>query len=236
MVRWLTSAELDLGPFYASAAAHPVMADVVRTLHGLKPLRPATLFEMVVIAITEQQLSLAAAFHIRSRLVRRFGKPLGDLWVFPSPERLAAASLGELGKCGLSLRKAEYVKHLGRRIAKSGLDFETLRGETDERIRDIMLSHRGFGEWSVQYILGRGFGRPDSLPSADTGLRGVVGQYFGEGHRLTAGELEDALAPFKPFRGLAAFYLAVHWRLRRRAKPVPTNPAKTMRNIQPTPR
>jgi 3-methyladenine DNA glycosylase/8-oxoguanine DNA glycosylase len=99
-----------------------------------------------------------------------------------------------------------------------------------------MLSHRGFGEWSVQYILGRGFGRPDSLPSADTGLRGVVGQYFGEGHRLTAGELEDALAPFKPFRGLAAFYLAVHWRLRRRAKPVPTNPAKTMRNIQPTPR
>jgi DNA-3-methyladenine glycosylase II len=236
MVRWLTSAELDLRPFYALVAAHPVMADVVRTLHGLKPLRPATLLEMAVITITEQQLSLAAAFHIRSRLVRHFGKPLGDLWVFPSPERLAAASLGELGKCGLSLRKAEYVKDLGRRIAESGLDFETLWEETDERIRDTILSHRGFGEWSVQYILGRGFGRTDSLPSADTGLRRVVGHYFGGGHRLTAGELEDVLAPFKPFRGLAAFYLAVHWRLRRHAKPMLTEPAETTRNIQTTPR
>jgi DNA-3-methyladenine glycosylase II len=235
-VRWLTSAELDVRPFYASVAAHPVMADLVRALHGLKPLRPATLFEMAVIAITEQQLSLAAAFHIRSRLVRRFGKPLGDLWVFPSPERLAAASLGELRKCGLSLRKAEYVKGLGRRIAESGLDFETLGEETDERIRDTILSHRGFGEWSVQYILSRGFGRPDSLPSGDTGLRRVVGHYFGGGHRLTAGELEDALAPFKPFRGLAAFYLAVHWRLRRGAKPAPTNQRETMANIQTAPR
>jgi DNA-3-methyladenine glycosylase II len=212
------------------------MAEVVRALHGLKPLPPATLFEMAVIAITEQQLSLAAAFRIRSRLIRRFGKPLGDLWVFPSPERLAAASLAELGKCGLSLRKAEYVKDLGRRVAKSGLDFETLREETDERIRDTILSHRGFGEWSVQYILGRGFGRLHSLPSADTGLRRVVGHYFGGGHRLTAEELEDALAPFKPCRGLAAFYLAVHWRLRRRAKPMPAEPREPMANIQTTPR
>lgn len=236
VARWLTSAELDLRPFYASVATHPVMADVVRTLHGLKPLRPATLLEMAVIAITEQQLSLAAAFHIRSRLIRRFGKPLGDLWVFPSPERLAAASLDELGKCGLSLRKAEYIKGLGKRIANSGLDFATLQEKTDERIRDAILSHRGFGEWSVQYILGRGFGRSDSLPSADTGLRRVVGHYFGKGHRLTAEELEDALAAFKPFRGLAAFYLAVHWRLRRRAKPMPTNHAETTKNILTTPR
>ena len=51
---------------------------------------------------------------------------------------------------------------------------------------------------------------------ADTGLRAVAGQYFAEGRKLTAAELEEALAPFKPYRSLAAFYLAVHWRLRRR--------------------
>jgi hypothetical protein len=27
--------------------------------------------------------------------------------------------------------------------------------------------------------------------------------------------MDRALAAFKPFRGLAAYYLAVHWRLRR---------------------
>jgi len=55
-------------------------------------------------------------------------------------------------------------------------------------------------------------------------LRRVVGHYLGEGRRLTPAELEQALAPFKPFRGLAAFYLAVHWRLRRDAEPRPIEP------------
>ena len=50
-----------------------------KSLEGLKPLRPSSLFEMVVIAITEQQVSLAAAFYIRGRLVARFGEPFGTL-------------------------------------------------------------------------------------------------------------------------------------------------------------
>jgi DNA-3-methyladenine glycosylase II len=148
--------------------------------------------------------------------VRRFGEPLGELWVFPSPERLAAASLSELGECGLSLRKAGYIRGLASNFADSGLTFDLLREETDDRIRDAMLSIRGFGAWSAEYILNHGFGRLDSLPADDTGLRRVVGKYFGfGGAALTAGELERALARFKPFRGLAAFYLSVHWRLRR---------------------
>lgn len=55
------------------------MGPIARRLRGLKPLRPASLFEMALIAITAQQLSLAAAFHIRTRLVERFGTPIEDL-------------------------------------------------------------------------------------------------------------------------------------------------------------
>jgi 3-methyladenine DNA glycosylase/8-oxoguanine DNA glycosylase len=214
IVRWLVSADLDLRPFYGLAASHPIMGAVVRSLPGLKPLRPATLFEMAIIAITEQQLSLAAAFHIRTRLVERFGVPLGDIWVFPSPERLAAARLRELCACGLSRRKATYVKALATRIAARVWNLETLAQETDQRIRDVLMSNPGFGEWSAQYILNRGFGRPDCLPSGDVGLQRVVGQYFAGGRRLTATELQETLEPFAPFRGLAAYYFAVHWRLR----------------------
>jgi DNA-3-methyladenine glycosylase II len=218
-VKWLISSDLDLRPFYALVAPHLVMGPVAMSLIGLKPLRPATLFEMAIITITEQQLSLAAAFHIRGRLVSRFGTPLDGLWIFPSPERLAAASLRDLHACGLSRRKAEYVKDLSRGVTEGALDFDALGRQSDQRIREALLSNRGFGEWSVQYILARGFGRPDSLPSGDVGLQRVVGGYFGGGRRLAAAELEQALSPFKPFRGLAAFYLAVHWRLRRAVGP-----------------
>jgi DNA-3-methyladenine glycosylase II len=227
IVKWLVSADLDLRPFYTLVAPHPIVGAVVLSLPGLKPLRSATLFEMAVIAITEQQLSLAAAFHIRGRLVRRYGVPLGDLQVFPSPENLAKARLRDLARCGLSQRKAEYVRGLARRVVEGALDLETLRHESEQRIRDAIVNNRGFGEWSVQYILSRGFGRSDSLPSSDTGLRRVVGHYLAGGRRLTTAELEQALAPFKPFRALVAFYLAVHWRLRRCVKPGSMKPSET---------
>jgi 3-methyladenine DNA glycosylase/8-oxoguanine DNA glycosylase len=224
MIKWLISADLDLRPFHTLVAPHPIMGPVAAALLGLKPLRPATLFEMAIIAITEQQLSLAAAFYIRARLVSRFGTRLDGLWTFPSPERLAAASLRDLGACGLSHRKAEYVKDLARHVMQGVLDFDALRRRSDQRIREALLSNRGFGEWSVQYILGRGYGRPDCLASGDVGLQRVIARYFGEGRRLTAAELEQALSPFKPFRGLAAFYLSAHWRLLRAAGATPIGP------------
>lgn len=79
LARWLTACDLDLRAFYRIVAGHPIMGPIAKRLRGLKPLRPASLFEMALIAITEQQLSLAAAFHIRTRLVERFGTPIEDL-------------------------------------------------------------------------------------------------------------------------------------------------------------
>jgi DNA-3-methyladenine glycosylase II len=215
MIKWLVLADLDLRPFYRLVGEHPIMGPVTSSLNGLKPLRPPTLFEMAVIAITEQQLSLAAAFYIRRRLVQRFGRLIKAVWRFPLPNQLARAPLRALTGCGLSRRKAEYVKELAARIADGSLDLDALARQSDSRAREELLALRGFGEWSVQYILARGFGRPNVLPLEDVGLRRVTGYYFARGQTLTPGQMERALAVFEPFRGLAAYYLAVHWRLRR---------------------
>ena len=208
-VRWLVSADLDLRPFYRLVAPHPIMGAVSRSLNGLKPLRPLSLFEMVVIAITEQQLSLAAAFHIRERLITRFGTPFEALWIFPAPEKLAEAPLGGLMDCGLSRRKAEYVKGFAQRVAEGAFDLDALTRKSDADARACLMSQRGLGTWSAQYILVRGLGRPDCLPSDDVGLRRAAGEYFARGRQLSPEQLERALLPFTPFRGLAAFYLSV---------------------------
>jgi DNA-3-methyladenine glycosylase II len=210
--QWLVSAELDLDPFYCIVEPHPILRPIAKSLRGLKPLRPLSLFEMAIIAITEQQLSLAAAFHIRTRLIERFGTRVGAYWVFPTPARLAEASQQDLLACGLSRRKAEYVRGIAARIAKGALDLDALKRKSDADVRACLMSNRGFGNWSAQYVLERGLGRPDCLASDDVGLRRVVGKYLACGRRLTPEELEQALSPFAPFRGLAAYYLAVHAR------------------------
>lgn len=213
MARWLVSADLDLRPFYRIAAPHPIMGPIAKSLRGLKPLRSFSLFEMAIIAITEQQLSIAAAFHIRTRLIERFGTQIEDLWVFPTPDALARASLSDLRACGLSRRKAEYVRGIAARVATGTLDFDALKRKTTAEVHAHLIEHRGFGDWSAQYILARGLGRPDCLPSDDTGLRRVVGGYLARGRYLSPKQLEQALSPFTPFRALAAFYLSVAARL-----------------------
>lgn len=210
---WLVSADLDLRLFYGLSRSHPVMDPVVDSLFGLKPLRPALLFEMLVIAITEQQLSLAAAFHIRHRLVERFGTRIDGIWVFPTAASLAEAPPAALKACGLSGRKAEYVTALAGEIAAKRLDLAALKTMSDAGVREVLARQRGLGDWSIDYILARGLGRLDCLPVGDVGLRRVVGRYLSGGARLSPEELERALSAFAPYRSLAAYYLAVHARL-----------------------
>lgn len=214
LARRLVAADLDLGSFYRIASRHPILGPITESLQGLKPLPPPSLFEMAVIAITEQQLSMAAAFQIRSRLVERFGAPVGDLHIFPTPECVAHLPLRDLQACGLSRRKAEYLKGFAARIINGALDLEALSQKTDAEAAAVLVEERGFGDWSGQYFLGRGLSRADCLPSADVGLRRAVGKCLARGQRLSPGGLERVLAPFRPFRGLAAFYLAAYVRLR----------------------
>jgi len=203
-------AGLDLEPFYRTAEPHEVLGPVVRDLSGLKPMRPASLFEMLIVAVTEQQLSLAAAHRIRGRVVGRFGDAVDGLRAFPTPERLSRASLEDLMSCGLSRRKAEYVKGISREVVEGGLDLDRLETLPDEEVRSRLLRVRGLGPWSAEYVLVRGLGRPDRVPAHDLGIRSVVGDYLGRGERLSATGTRRKLSPFRPYRGLAAYYLLAH--------------------------
>jgi DNA-3-methyladenine glycosylase II len=213
LARRLISADLDLRPFYRIAADDARMASVIAPLFGLKPLPPPSIFETAVIAITEQQLSMTAAHSIRSRIVRRFGQAVGDLWLFPDAERLAGAPDQVLADCGLSRQKIGYVKALASRISHGGLDLEVLRSRPDDEVRSQLKNIQGFGPWSVEHVLLYGFGRPAALPATDISLQKVVGQYLAQGRRLSAAELQQTLEHFGPFQGLAAFYLSVAYRL-----------------------
>jgi DNA-3-methyladenine glycosylase II len=209
---WIVLAELDVRPFYRIAKNDPIIGPLARRFRGMKPIRPATLFEMATDAVIEQQISLAAARRIRARVVERFGESKAGLWIFPGPEALARASLEELRACGLSGRKSEYINGLARNIVDGSLDLDRLKTLSDSKVRSIISGQRGFGRWSAEYILIRGLGRPDAVPADDLAIRPIVGKYLGDGNRMTAEEVKQALKPFVPFRGIAVFYLlAYHW-------------------------
>ena len=205
----VVNAGLDLAPFYEVAAGHAVLGPLTRTLHGAKPFRPSGLFEMLVTAIIEQQISLVAAYRIRERLVARFGDEAEGEPVFPAPETLATAPLEHLTACGLSGRKAEYTVGVAGQIVDGSLDLERLEVASNEEVKERLVALRGFGNWSADYVLIRGLARPDAVPVDDLAVRTIIGKWLGDGSRPSPEQTAALLAPLAPYRGLAAFYLLV---------------------------
>src|SRR2546423_797322 len=140
-VRKLLGLELELEPFYEFAATDVVLANAVLQLRGFRPPLAADPFEALVSSITAQQVSLHAAFAVRSRFIERFGEPAEIAVAFPTRDRVAQASEDELRALGFSTRKAEYV--LG--LARAELDFGALASLPDEEVKLRLTALRGLG-------------------------------------------------------------------------------------------
>jgi DNA-3-methyladenine glycosylase II len=117
-VRWQFHTGASLEGFYQRARKHPFLGPLAKALYGVKPLRPSTVFEMAVIALSEQQISLNAAIKIRSRLVGALGEKIlvegREYRAFPTARALAGRTVQDLRKLSLSTRKAEYLIDLAR--------------------------------------------------------------------------------------------------------------------------
>jgi DNA-3-methyladenine glycosylase II len=197
-VLWLLGAPFDLDPFYAWAADDPVLGPLTVRLAGLRPPLSPDPFEAIVTSITAQQVSLFSAFAIRTRMIERFGTPVGRVYEFPSRERLANVTEADLFAVGFSRRKAEYV--IG--LACSDLDLDALAALDDDEVRTRIVALRGLGPWTAEWFLARHLGRPHAWPAGDLALRKAVEVLYG----VDVYEIGPRLAPFQ---NLSAAYLLV---------------------------
>jgi 3-methyladenine DNA glycosylase/8-oxoguanine DNA glycosylase len=201
VVRKLLGFDFDLVAFAAWAAGEEQLAPLVVRFAGYRPTLAPDPFEMLVGAITAQQVSLFAAVAIRNRLVERFGEQVGWVWAFPTRERLVAASEEELTSLGFSRRKAEYVIAL----ARSDLDLSALGVLPDDEVKARLTSLRGLGEWTADWFLARYLARPHAWPAGDLALRKAVRSLYGDVDVRATG------ARFDPFQNLTAHYLLAQY-------------------------
>ena len=197
IVRQVLGFEFDLVAFSAWAAGEELLAPLVVRFAGFRPTLAPDPFEMLVGAITAQQVSLFAAVAIRNRLIERFGRKVGNVWEFPSRSALAGAEEGELVAVGFSRRKAEYTVAL----ARSELDLDSLAALSDEAVKRAIVSQRGLGAWTAEWVLARHLARPHAWPLGDLALRKAVADLYG------GLDLEKARERFHPYENLSAHYL-----------------------------
>ena len=129
-------------------------------------------FELAIRAIVGQKISVKAARTILGRLVALCGEKqtldetLQLSRFFPTPENILAA---DLSKIGLTSAKIASLKALAYEVLNKTLILDGT-ADFDETCHKL-LSIKGIGQWTVEYISMRALRNPDAFPETDLELQ-----------------------------------------------------------------
>lgn len=210
-VAWLLGTDQNLTSFYSMTENDSVMSEVVRCFYGLHLTHTETVFEALVLAVLGQQIATNVARMIRTLIIETFG-PLAEFdgetyYAFPRPETIWSSSPEVLRTMKLTQHKSEYVHGIAGLALDPDVAFEKLTDLPDSEIASRLTALRGVGQWTAQWVLIRGIGRPDALPLGDLALRRVVSRLFFGGGETTDAQVRELARRWSPYRTFATVYL-----------------------------
>jgi DNA-3-methyladenine glycosylase II len=187
-------------------AADPRMAKLVDTQPGLDPDRlfdrlPGDLWGALVLQVIGQQLSLAAAAAIVTRLEALHGSRM------PTPAELLATDAETLRSIGMSRAKAVYLHDLAARLEDGRLDLDRLSTLDDDAARTALTEVKGVGRFTADGVLLLALRRPDVWPAADLAFRRSVQRIWGLDPPASVEQVDALGERFRPWRTLAAAYI-----------------------------
>jgi AraC family transcriptional regulator of adaptative response / DNA-3-methyladenine glycosylase II len=164
-------------------------------------------FEIAIRAVVGQQISVARARTLLTRLVERHGEGFTTAdgatgHAFPTPAVLAAADLHGIG---LMPTRAAALKRMAGAVHEGRVSLAPDQ-ELDAFVAD-WTALPGIGPWTAHYIAMRALGHPDAFPAADLGLRKAAGDET----PMAARDLQQCSQAWRPWRAYAA---ALLWRTR----------------------
>lgn len=156
------------------------------------------LFAALISSIVAQQISAKAADTVWNRMLERFGEV--------TPERLNEIAVEEIQKCGLSMRKANYIKGITEAVISGELNLEELPKLPDEEVCKKLSALNGIGVWTAEMLMIFSMQRPDIVSWGDLAIRrGMMMLY----HRkeLDKVRFERYRKRYSPYGSVASLYL-----------------------------
>ena len=158
-------------------------------------------FEIAVRAIVGQQVSVKGATTVMGRIAEQYGHQSDHGLCFPEPEALASLDVSMLS---MPRSRAQAIQDLSRLVASGELRFDP--DVTSETLTDQLLSVKGIGPWTAQYIAMRALNDPDAFLDGDLVLLKVAAGYLAIDGRA---DLLARAEQWRPWRAYAGMHL---WR------------------------
>jgi AraC family transcriptional regulator of adaptative response / DNA-3-methyladenine glycosylase II len=197
-------ADLDCRPDAIETAFEkdPVVGPILSRNPGIRVPGCWDPFELTLRAIFGQQISVRGATTLLGRLAANFGTPLDEAVatselsvLFPKPSQLAGQDLRAIG---LTNTRSQTVLRVAEAFAGDP-NFVHPAQSSSEAIKRL-LSIKGIGDWTAQYVALRALRSPDAFPAADLGLLKAA-------KVSTPKELSQMAEQWRPWRGYAALLL-----------------------------
>jgi DNA-3-methyladenine glycosylase II len=155
------------------------------------------LFQALLFSIVGQQISSKAASTVRARL---------DARCELTPAGLALTPVEDIRQCGMSLRKAGYIKGIAEAVHGGGLDLAALASLPDKEVIARLVALNGIGVWTAEMLLIFCLCRPDVVSWGDLAIRrGMMRLYTLRS--LDREQFERRRKRYAPYGSVASLYL-----------------------------
>lgn len=176
----------------------PILGAAIDKIGLVKRRVEPDTFSALISSIISQQISTKAAITVKKKLI--------DLIDDITPQSLYDIDLESIQKCGMSFRKASYIKEIANASVNNEVDFENLYKFSDKEIINILTKLKGVGEWTVEMLLIHSLQRPDVLSYKDLAIRrGIMRLYDLED--LSKKEFEIYRNRYSPYNSVASLYI-----------------------------
>ena len=184
-VSWLQSRDSILGAAISTIGHihRPVITD---------------LFMALVNAIAGQQISTKAHATVWEKMQERHS-PI-------TPETIGALPAEELQQCGISFRKAYYIKEIADSILQGSLDLDLLRSLPDNEVCHRLAQIKGIGIWTAEMLMTFSMQRRDIISWEDLAIiRGMRMLY--RHRKITPVLFAKYKRRYSPYATIASIYL-----------------------------
>lgn len=155
-------------------------------------------FSSLIRSIIGQQISTKAADTVRAR----FETLVGDI----TADNIDKLTIEEIQACGMSMRKASYIKGIAADALAGVVDFETLKEQSDIEVIKELTQLKGVGVWTVEMLLLHSLHRPNILSYNDLGIRRGIMRLYGL-EELPKIEFEKYQKLYEPYGSTASLYI-----------------------------
>ena len=155
-------------------------------------------FSALISSVVGQQISSKAAKTVWTRLISLVSEV--------TPDKIANAELIEIQGCGMTMKKAQYIRGIAEAAICGEVDFNLLYTMSDEEIIIKLSLLHGVGVWTAEMLLIFSLCRPNVISYKDLAIcRGMMNLYGLK--ELPKDKFELYKKRYSPYASVASLYL-----------------------------